>query len=291
MIKPIIESLRPKQWTKNLLLFAGLLFSKSLFQVPLLVKATAGFFIFCFLSGAEYIVNDLLDLEQDRTHPLKSKRPLASGRLTPASAIIVVVVLAVAGLASSFLLDRGFGWIALIYFLLMLSYTFALKHVVMLDVIVIALGFVLRAVAGAAVIKVSISSWLLMCTTFLALFLVLNKRRHEMVLLGENATDHRKILGEYSPYLLDLMVTVVTAATVISYALYTTAVDTVQKFGTRNLLFTLPFVLYGIFRYLYLVHQKNMGGSPEQILVKDGPMIVNIFFYLITIGIILYWGR
>ena len=161
----------------------------------------------------------------------------------------------------------------------------------MLDVIVIALGFVLRAVAGAAVIKVSISSWLLMCTTFLALFLVLNKRRHEMVLLGENATDHRKILGEYSPYLLDLMVTVVTAATVISYALYTTAVDTVQKFGTRNLLFTLPFVLYGIFRYLYLVHQKNMGGSPEQILVKDGPMIVNIFFYLITIGIILYWGR
>ena len=291
MIKPIIESLRPKQWTKNLLLFAGLLFSKSLFQMPLLVKAAAGFFIFCLLSGAEYLVNDLLDLEQDRAHPIKSKRPLASGRLTPAAAIIVVVVLAATGLASSFLLDRGFGWIALIYFLLMLSYTFALKHVVILDVIIIALGFVLRAVAGAAVIKVSISSWLLMCTTFLALFLVLNKRRHEMVLLGENATNHRKILGEYSPYLLDLMVTVVTAATILSYALYTTAVDTVQKFGTRNLLFTLPFVLYGIFRYLYLVHQKNMGGSPEQILIKDGPMIVNIFFYLITTGIILYWSR
>lgn len=289
MIKPIIESLRPKQWTKNLLLFAGLLFSKSLFQVPLLLKATAGFFIFCLLSGTEYLVNDLLDIEQDRTHPVKSKRPLASGKLAPSSAVAVVIVLSVAGLASSFLLHRTFGWIALIYFLLMLSYTFALKHVVILDVIIIALGFVLRAVAGAAVIEVPISSWLLVCTTFLALFLVLNKRRHEMVLLGENAANHRKILGEYSPYFLDLMVAVVTASTIMAYTLYTAAADTVQKFGTRNLIFTLPFVLYGIFRYLYLVHQKNMGGSPEQILIKDVPMILNIFLYLIATGVILYW--
>jgi len=291
MIAPILESLRPKQWTKNLLLFAGLLFSKKLFQTPLFFKALAGFVVFCMLSGTEYLINDLLDLDQDRQHPLKSKRPLASGRLPVPWAVGTAILLTVVGLSSAFLLDITFGWIAAAYFLLMLGYTLAFKHVVILDVIVIALGFVLRAVAGAAVIQVTISSWLLVCTTFLALFLGLSKRRHEMVLLGDNAKDHRKILGEYSPYLLDQMVAVVTASTVMAYALYTTAADTVEKFGTRNLIFTLPFVLYGIFRYLYLVHQKNMGGSPEQILIKDRAMILNIFLYLMTAGFILYWRK
>lgn len=288
MIGLLIESLRPKQWTKNLILFAGLVFSKSLFQVPLLLKATGGFALFCLLSGAEYLVNDLLDLEQDRAHPLKSKRPLASGRLPVSWAVGAVVVLMGVGLSSSFLLSREFGWIATTYVVLMLGYTLILKHVVILDVIIVAMGFVLRAVAGAAVIGVSISSWLLVCTTFLALFLGLGKRRHELVLLGENATNHRKILGEYSPYLLDQMVSVVTASTVMAYALYTTAAETVEKFGTRNLIFTLPFVLYGIFRYLYLVHKKSLGGSPEQILIKDRPMILNILLYLLTVAFILY---
>ena len=288
MICTIVESLRPRQWTKNLLLFAGLIFSKSVFQGPLLLKASAGFVLFCLLSGTEYIINDLLDLEQDRNHPVKSKRPLASGRLKVSWAVGAVVVLAVGGLFGSFLLSRGFGWIAAAYFVLMLGYTLVLKHIVIVDVIVIAVGFVLRAVAGAAVVDVSISSWLLVCTTFLALFLGLCKRRHEMILLGENAVGHRKILGDYSPYLLDQMVSVVTASTVMAYTLYTTAAGTVEKFGTRNLIFTLPFVLYGIFRYLYLVHQKEMGGSPEQILLKDRPMIVNIMLYLLTAGFILY---
>lgn len=288
MIGLLIESLRPKQWTKNLILFAGLVFSKSLFQVPLLLKATGGFALFCLLSGAEYLVNDLLDLEQDRAHPLKSKRPLASGRLPVSWAVGAVVVLMGVGLSSSYLLSREFGWIATTYVVLMLGYTLILKHVVILDVIIVAMGFVLRAVAGAAVIGVSISSWLLVCTTFLALFLGLGKRRHELVLLGENATNHRKILGEYSPYLLDQMVSVVTASTVMAYALYTTAAETVEKFGTRNLIFTLPFVLYGIFRYLYLVHKKSLGGSPEQILIKDRPMILNILLYLLTVAFILY---
>ena len=288
MVASIIESLRPKQWTKNLLLFAGILFSKNLFQAGLFFKAVGGFVVFCFLSGANYIINDIVDIKQDRAHPLKSQRPIASGKLPVSLAIIVAIVLAIGGISSSFLLSRSFGWIATAYFVLVLSYTLVLKQIVILDVIIIALGFVLRAVAGAAVIQVSISSWLLICTTFLALFLVLSKRRHELILLGENATLHREILEEYSPYLLDQMVAVVTASTVMAYALYTTSAKTVEKFGTRNLIFTLPFVLYGIFRYLYLVHQKNMGGSPEQILIRDLPMIVNIFLYLLVTGIILY---
>ncbi|MFH1941491.1 MAG: hypothetical protein ABIL68_05250 [bacterium] len=185
-------------------------------------------------------------------------------------------------------LNTRFGWIAAAYVVVMLSYTFFLKKVVILDVIVIASGFVLRAVAGAVVIDVSISSWLLVCTIFLALFLGLNKRRHELILLGEDATSHRHILKEYSPYLLDQMISVVTASTVMAYALYTTAAETVEKFGTRNLILTLPFVLYGIFRYLYLVHQKNMGGSPEQIFIKDGAMMLNIVLYLAVVGVILY---
>lgn len=290
MFGPLIESLRPKQWSKNLLLFAGLVFSKSLFQVSLLLKATVGFVLFCLLSGAVYVLNDLLDLEQDKTHPIKSRRPLASGKLSVSLAVGVVVVLMGVGLSSSFLISSDFGWIAVAYIFLMLGYTFILKHVVILDIIIIAIGFVLRAVAGAAVIGVSISSWLLVCTTFLALFLGFSKRRHELILLGEDAKNHRRILSEYSPYLLDQMVSVVTASTVMAYALYTTATETVEKFGTRNLIFTLPFVLFGIFRYLYLIHQKNMGGSPELIIVRDKPMILNILLYLLTAGFIIYWG-
>lgn len=289
MIIALILSLRPKQWTKNLLVFAGLLFSMNLFHTQSVVKALAAFVLFCILSGTVYVINDLLDLEQDKAHPVKCKRPLASGRLSKKVAVIAVIVLAVGGLVLSFMLNLSFGIVALSYFLLMLGYTLALKHMVILDVIVIAMGFVLRAVAGAMVIHVTISSWLLVCTIFLALFLGLSKRRHEMVLLGDEAKNHRKILGEYSPYLLDQMVAVVTASTVMAYALYTTAPETVEKFQTRNLIFTLPFVLYGIFRYLYLVHQKKMGGSPEMVLLKDKPMITNILLYALTVGFILYW--
>lgn len=286
----LIISLRPKQWTKNCFLFAGLLFSKSFFQGPLVVKASAGFLLFCLLSGAEYLINDLVDLKGDRLHPLKRQRPLASGKLSISFTVIVSIVFFIGGIVLSFLLDTTFGLIAIIYVLMMLGYTIVFKHIVILDVIVIALGFVLRAIAGAIVIDVSISSWLLVCTIFLALFLGLSKRRHELVLLGDDAINHRKILEEYSPYLLDQMIAVVTASTVMAYALYTTAPETVEKFGTRNLIFTIPFVLYGIFRYLYLVHQKKLGGSPEQILIQDRSTIINIIFYLLTVGFILYHG-
>lgn len=289
MFVALIQSLRPRQWTKNLLLFAGLLFSISLFQMDLLLRAALGFVIFCILSSGEYLVNDLLDLKKDRAHPIKSKRPIASGKVSIPAAAITAVILIVGGLTLSFYIETNFGWIAFIYVLMILAYSLFLKHVVILDVLIVALGFVLRAIAGAVIIQVSISSWLLVCTIFLALFLGLNKRRHELVLLGVDARNHRKILGQYSPYLLDQMMAVVTASTVMAYALYTTASETVEKFGTRNLILTLPFVLYGIFRYLYLVHQKNLGGSPELILLKDRPMQINILLYVLTVGFILYY--
>jgi 4-hydroxybenzoate polyprenyltransferase len=288
MIVPLIQSLRPKQWTKNLPLFAGLVFSVHFFETAFLFRAAAGFVLFCLLSSAEYLINDLMDLEKDRAHPVKSKRPLASGKVSIPLVIVTALILFSGGLYASFLLETGFGWIALSYSLMILAYSLFLKRVVILDVIIVALGFVLRAIAGAVVIGVSISSWLLVCAVFLALFLTLSKRRHELVLLGGDATAHRKNLGEYTPYLLDQMVAVVTASTVMAYALYTTASETVEKFGTRNLIFTLPFVLYGIFRYLYLVHQKNLGGSPELILLKDRPMQLNILLYIFMVGFILY---
>lgn len=289
MLVALIQSLRPKQWTKNLLLFAGLLFSISLFQKELLFRATLGFVIFCLLSSGEYLINDILDLKKDRAHPVKRKRPIASGKVTISTAIITAFIFIVGGLIFSFSIVTNFGWVAFIYVFMILAYSLFLKHIVILDVLIVALGFVLRAIAGAVIIQVTISSWLLVCTIFLALFLGLNKRRHELVLLGKDAVNHRKILDQYSAHLLDLMIVIVAACTVMAYALYTTASETVEKFGTRNLLLTLPFVLYGIFRYLYLVHQENLGGSPELILLKDRPMQFNIFLYVLTVGFILYY--
>ena len=288
MILALIQSFRPKQWTKNLLIFAGILFSQRIFELGPLINSILGFISFCMLSSAEYLVNDLLDLEKDRAHPIKSLRPLASGKLSISLAMVAAVILFFSGLTLAFYLRSEFGLVALIYTVLLLLYSFILKHIVILDVIIIASGFVLRAMGGAVVVHVSISSWLLICTIFLALFLGLCKRRYELILLGDDASEHRKILGEYSPYLLDQMIGVVTAGSVMAYALYTTAQDTVNKIGSRNLIITIPFVLYGIFRYLYIVHAKNMGGSPELDLIKDKSMIINILLYLIAVALIIY---
>ena len=288
MLKALIESMRPKQWTKNLLLFVGIIFSKNVLQIHLLLNTVIAFGLFCFISGAIYLINDLADIESDKSHPLKSKRPLASGRLPVKVATIVMTIIIAVTIPLSFILNFQFGLVALAYFLLILAYSLLVKHIVILDVMAVTLGIVLRAVAGAVVIHVSISSWLLICTTFLALFLTLSKRRHELVLLGNNSGEHRKSLIEYNPYLLDQMIAIATASAVISYALYTTSQETVAKFGTRNLIFTLPFVIYGIFRYLYLVHQKNMGGSPELIFIQDRSMIINIFLYCIVVILFLY---
>jgi len=286
----ILESLRPRHWIKNFVVFAGLLFSQNIFNFPLLFKVIFAFLIFCLLSSSVYILNDLTDLEEDRRHPVKSRRPLASGRLKASHAILILIFLIPFLLGISYYLSLSFFFVVLAYFLLQLAYSFSLKHIVILDVFAIAFGFALRVVAGAVIINVEISSWLLICTILLALFLGFSKRRHELVVLEDGAQEHRKVLTDYSSYLLDQMISVVTASTVVSYALYTMSKETIEKFGTRNLIFTVPFVLYGIFRYLYLIHKKEEGGSPESILVTDKPLMVSILLWAIAVGIILYGG-
>lgn len=288
IIEDIWESLRPNQWTKNLFIFAGILFSQNIFNFSLLLKVIFAFFIFCLVSGSGYILNDLVDLKQDRYHPVKSLRPLASGRLKKAYAISTLIIFIPFSLVVSYYLGKSFFLIVLVYLLLQAFYSFYLKYIVILDVFAIASGFVLRVIAGALVINVVISSWLVICTILLSLFLGLSKRRHELVAMEEEAQSHRKVLKEYSPYLLDQMISVVTASTVLSYTLYTMSEETIKKFGTRNLIFTIPFVLYGIFRYLYLIHKKGEGGDPENILITDKPLMIAIFLWVLTAGIILY---
>jgi 4-hydroxybenzoate polyprenyltransferase len=282
------QSLRPKQWSKNLLVFAGILFSQNIVNLPLLFKAIFAFFVFCLLSGAVYMLNDITDVKKDRLHPVKSQRPLAAGRLRVSHAVLILIFFIAFALGLSYYLSLSFFLVALAYFLLQLAYSFSLKRIVILDVFAVAGGFVLRVVAGTVAINVEISSWLLICTIFLALFLGLSKRRHELVVLGAGAKNHRAVLSRYSPYLLDQMISVVTASTLVAYCLYTMSEETIEKFGTRNLIFTIPFVLYGIFRYLYLVHQEGEGGSPENILITDKPLLVAIVLWILTIVIVLY---
>lgn len=288
LLSALVRTMRPKQWTKNFVLFAGLIFAQKLFELSAVLQTIAAFLLFCLLSSAIYIINDMTDVERDRRHPLKSKRPIASGELSVSAATIAAVLLLGLSLLGAFSLDVGFGCVALIYCLLLSAYSFWLKHIVILDVLVLALGFVLRAIAGAEVIDVEFSSWLLLCTILLALFLGLSKRRHELVLLGDNACSHRKILEEYSPHLLDQMIGVVTASTLMAYALYTMAAETIEKFGTSYMIFTIPFVIYGIFRYLYLVHQKDQGGNPTTLLVSDKPIMINVVLWGIVSVLLIY---
>lgn len=282
------RSLRVGQWTKNLVIFAALLFSRNALDPALLARTAAACLIFCLLSGAVYLLNDLTDLAHDRRHPLKRRRPLASGALRPSVARIALLLLAAVALAAAWALDPGFFLVCALYLALQAAYSFLLKHIVILDVFVIAAGFVLRVLAGGFVINVPLSSWLIVCTMLLSLFLALCKRRHEIVLIGSDADTHRRVLAEYTPYLLDQMIAVVTASTVMAYALYTISADTVQKFGTRALVFTIPFVLYGILRYLYLVHQKGRGGRPENILLTDTALLLDILLWIATAALILY---
>jgi len=284
----ILKSLRPYQWTKNLFVFAPLIFSQNIFNAPYLFKTILAFAIFCLLSGAVYIWNDLRDIEADKLHPVKSQRPLASGRLSKTSALVSFVFFSLVGLGCALLLNMTFFILALAYVLLQVLYSVWLKHVVILDVLLIAAGFLLRVSAGGVVILVDISEWILICTFLLALFIALSKRRHELVFLEEDASHHRPILQEYSPYLLDQMISVVTASTVVAYCLYTISEKTVAKFGSSRLIYTVPFVLYGIFRYLYLIHKKGEGGSPESLILKDKPFLAGILLWIASAVIILY---
>ncbi len=284
----LLYSLRPGQWSKNLVVFAGLLFGLRLFDRAAVLHALAAFVVFCALSGVVYLVNDVADRESDRQHPLKAKRPIASGALPVAAALTAAVVLGVGGLIAALLIGPPFAFVAASYLALQIAYSGTLKHIVIIDVLTIAVGFVLRAVAGAEAVNVEISHWLLVCTILLALFIALAKRRHEIVLLAGGATSHRPILGEYSPYLLDQMIGVVTASTLISYIFYTISPETQAKFGTPWLGLTIPFPLYGIFRYLYLVHQREGGGSPADLLLTDRPLLACVALWAVAVAVIIY---
>jgi len=290
-IGDVVRSLRPSQWTKNLFVFAALIFARKVFDGPLLLRAIGAFAIFCLLSGSVYILNDVLDFEEDRIHPKKSRRPIAAGRIGRGAAAGIAVVIAAAGLACAFALSPELFIAGAAYFVLQIAYSIKLKHVVILDVFLVASGFVLRVAAGGLVIHVQLSSWLLICTTLLALFIAMSKRRHELLLLEDDASSHRPILKEYSAYLLDQMISVVTASTVIAYCLYTVSEDTIRKLGTPHLIYTTPFVLYGIFRYLYLVHKKGLGGSPEELILKDKPLAASVLLWIAAAVAILYYFK
>jgi 4-hydroxybenzoate polyprenyltransferase len=283
-----IRALRPHQWTKNLLVFAALLFSKHLFEPEPFLRTFLAFVAFCGLAGAVYLWNDVADVAQDRLHPKKRRRPIAAGELSIRAATLGAMTLVVAALSLAFWLDVRVGSCAALYLFLNLGYSFGLKHVVIVDVLVLALGFVLRTLAGGYAINAPVTEWLLIMTLLLALFLGLAKRRHEITSLGEGASSHRAILAEYSPYLIDQMTSVVTASVVTAYTISTLSPETVQKFGTAKLSWTLPLVLYGIFRYLYLVHQKDQGDSPTDMLLTDRPLLATVALWVVLVIVIVY---
>jgi 4-hydroxybenzoate polyprenyltransferase len=288
LLKDLFLTLRPKQWIKNGALFAPLLFSQNLLNGPLFIKTLEAFGLFCLLTGSVYIFNDLKDFKEDQRHPVKRSRPLASGRVNPTLAGVIAFLLLLLSFLIGWKISIPLTEIMGAYLLLQVLYTLFLKHLVIMDIFSIAAGFVFRVVAGGQAINVHLSPWLLIVTMLLALFLAMAKRRQELILLKEDAINHRGILREYSTYLLDQMMGVVTACTVMSYALYTISEETIAKFHTPNLIFTLPFVLYGIFRYLYLVHQKVEGGRPEEILLTDRPLLLTVLGWTMTVLIVLY---
>jgi 4-hydroxybenzoate polyprenyltransferase len=281
----LLAAMRPKQWTKNLLLFAGFLFTLDRHNIlHNLGRAALGFAVFSQLSGATYIVNDIVDVESDRLHPKKRFRPIASGELPVPFAIVMTVVITIAAAAGASQLGLRFEGAAALYCVLTLSYSFFFKHVVIIDLLILASGFVLRAVAGAWAIPVGISVWLVLCTLLLALFLGIEKRQSQLAAVQQGRQGGRQILNEYSADMLGQMSTIVTSALLMSYALYTIQSDSAHKH--HYLMATIPFVLYGIFRYLYLVHRQGLGESPDEALIKDKPLLVNIFLWAAATGLI-----
>jgi 4-hydroxybenzoate polyprenyltransferase len=288
----IIVSMRPRQWTKNLVLFAGIVFSMHLFDLSLLERSFYGFIVFCLLSGAVYIVNDVSDRARDREHPGKQRRPIAAGLLNPAEALSFAVILIAALLGVSWVLGREFFAVAAAFVALNFAYSFFLRGVVILDVFSISFNFLLRAVGGVAVLKTSvpgieISPWLLICTLFLSLFLGFCKRRNEIVFL-EEAQEHRAALRDYSVLLLDQLVGLSATTALVSYSIYTVWPSTVEKFGTSNLVYTIPFVVFGIMRYLYIVYRRNEGGDPSGTLLTEKSILATVFLWAVTVIWILW---
>ena len=284
----LLQTMRPRQWPKNGFVFVALLFDRQLLLPQSVLRSVTAFVLLCLMSSAVYIINDLADLENDRQHPKKRKRPLPDGRLSPNVAAVAAAVFALGSLGSGFALAPAFGLILLAYLLVQVAYTFWLKHVVLVDVSIVAAGFILRIAAGVAVIRPveRFSPWLYIFGGFLALFLALGKRRHELVLLGEEAGNHRAILQEYNLELLDLLISIVTTSAVVAYSLYTFLAEGLPE--NHVMMLTIPFVLYGMFRYLYLVHVRGEGGAPEEILIRDRPLQAALALWAIVVFIALY---
>ncbi len=288
MLKNIIRLIRPWQWTKNGVVLAGLIFAGKAGSTDKMILAIQALIAFCFFASAVYVINDILDRERDRQHPLKKNRPIAAGKINIGTAVFIAIILVIGGLILSYFTNINLLIVGVIYFVLNILYTIFLKNIVIIDVMTIAAGFVLRALAGAVAIEVEFSGWLLVTAFVLALFLGFGKRRHEITLLEKEASSHRKILEKYSPYLLDQLIGVVTASTVITYLFYTLSPEVGNKLGTKYLFVTIPFVIYGIFRYLYLVHKEAKGGSPTRLLLTDPPLLFDVVLWLATVVLILY---
>ena len=295
-ISGIIQLIRPGQWVKNLIIFAGVLFSpaKVVLQNPdVLLAVLQGFFAFCLVSGGVYALNDLMDLSADRLHPRKQNRPLPSGRVSVAGAVAVGGVCAIVGIVWAFFIGTSFGWLVAAYLVTNIVYSLGLKRAVILDVLLLSLGFVYRAMGGVAIVaqfvtEFYLSYWLILCSFLLSLFLALAKRRHEMATLGEAASAHRASLANYSLVMIDQVLAALTAATLVSYSLYTISDDTLKHYGTRDLFWTLPFVVYGLFRYLYLIYNRTEGGDPTRLLVRDRATLINVILWAFTAAGIVY---
>lgn len=283
-MKDLILALRPKQWTKNVFVLAALIFSKQVLVLPQLARTGLALVIFCFLASAGYLINDLIDLEKDKIHPVKSSRPLPAGKISIGTALFLAVFLGSAGIWLSYFLGWNFFYVCLFYLFLHIFYSIMLKEIVILDMLLVASFYVLRVIAGGAAISTFISPWLLVCTFFLALFIAVSKRRHELILLGPDAYSHRAVLKEYSPGLLDQMLSIVTPSTLVAYSLYT-----FTSGKSVNMIYTIPLVTYGLLRYLYLVYQKEGGGQPTEILLDDRPLQICILLWLVTSMAIFYY--
>jgi 4-hydroxybenzoate polyprenyltransferase len=283
-IKGYIVTLRPKQWTKNLLIFAAPLFAFNQIKPATLIYSVYAFILFCLLSGVVYVMNDYSDREKDRLHPKKKYRPLASGRINPNITLGVSIILLIVIFLLSFEINPALTYIFILYFVVNIFYTFYLKNVVLVDVMIIAIGFVLRAISGGFAIHVPLTSWFLLCIMLLALFMAIGKRRAELTTLNGNGGEHRKVLNHYTVDLLNQFLTIVTTLTIMSYALFTFTSD-----HTVYLMWTIPYVIYGVFRYLYLIHTTNEGGAPEKLLLVDRPIQMTVVLYVITVFGILYF--
>lgn len=287
MLAGLIKSMRPRQWPKNGFVFVALLFDGKIFDLPSVLAVLGAFVLLCLMSSSVYLMNDLVDIESDRQHPIKKNRPLPAGQIDPRLAAAFAGVLAVVSLVAGFFLSPKFAVILVVYLLSQIAYTFKLKHVVLIDVLTIAAGFILRIAAGVAVIEVErFSPWLYVFGGFLALFMALGKRRAELVLLGGNASNHRAILDDYNLDLIDRLQGIVTTSAIVAYSLYTFLAEGLPD--NHAMMLTIPFVLYGIFRYLYLIHVRNEGGAPEDILLRDRPMQITLLLYSVTVFAALY---